>query len=172
MAWPAGSSFAAASTSIRPEIVGGARGPRATSQIAVWKALVARVVLLPRPVVADRPPVKVAGSDLVETRVDHHRYWTAAQSDLKRLLGPQKASANRDVDVEIGNFCAELAGLRSAARSQPHRASRIAAHNVLDVRGGLGVACEDEHAKRFARSRSAHCCHTTLVTCTRSWGQG
>jgi hypothetical protein len=44
----------------------------------------------------------------------------------------------------------ELAGLHPAARSQPHRASRIAGHHVLDVRGGLGVACEDEHAKRLA----------------------
>lgn len=100
-------------------------------------------------------PVEVAGPNLVEARVDQHRYWTAAQSDVERLPGAQKATTNREVDVEIGQLCTELARVRSASRSQPLRLSRIAAEHARDVRGRLGVAHEHEQAPWCTRSRGA-----------------
>jgi hypothetical protein len=115
----------------------------------MWKALVRGVVLPPRPVVLDRLAVEVAGTNLVEARFDEDRYCSAGQSDFERFSGALKASADREVDVEIGQLCAEPARLSSASGGQRHRTGRIAADDARDVRAGLGVARDDEQTDRF-----------------------
>jgi hypothetical protein len=52
--------------------------------LATWKGLALSVAPVPRPVGLDRFAVEVTGSTLVEALVNEYRYWTAAQSDLKR----------------------------------------------------------------------------------------
>src|SRR6185437_10908971 len=88
------------------------------------------------------------GMTLMETDLSGVR----SLDDLYRIIG-DRACADREIDVEVGQLRAEGACLRSPARGQRGRLGRIAVEHVGGVGHRFGVSRENEQAEHVSRHR-------------------